>query len=1031
MPRAETVTILFTNVVDSTALLERAGDEQAQLIVKTHQRLLREAVDSHGGHEVKWMGDGLMVAFPSAVDALRCAIGIQQSSRRPSLGERVQVRVGLHVGEALRDEADYFGTTVVIAKRLCDSATAGQIIASDVVAGLVAGRREFGFYEVGPLSLKGITDPIGAYELRYEIDVRAMLARTPFIGRAAEWSALLRMFERARSGEGVVVALVGEAGIGKTRTAEEFCEHARAAGATVLWGRCYDGDSSPPYSPFSEAINQFAAVASADVLGAIAPDDVALLSQIAPTLGKRTENDRQRPDSDGDRHGLLRAAADLIAGIAARQPLVLVLDDLHWADRGTVAMLEVIARDIRHARVLILVTYRDVEVGEGHPLTAATAGIRREIGFERIQLAGLHEDAVEALIGVVADGGAPPQLARALASDTGGNPFFIREMLLHLVEEGALDGSSVTSPVEVPEGARDVISRRLTRLSAGCNRLLTTCAAFTACFSWEEIRSAHGEGDEATMDALDEALAARLFREDEGSSYEFAHALIRQSLYEQLSRPRRRALHERIGEALERVHGTRIDEHLSDLAHHFYEAASPNDGNTERAVQYCRRAADRAAAVAAFEDAVALIEKALRLSPEPSEQRARLLERCADLAYMSGIDWERGTSALEEALQIYETAGEHARIPHVHSRLGRALSSMHPRRDIPQATEHYRAAVEMLQRGPHDVAFGYAKLGVANAALFNVETRTGIEASGEALELAEHLGHEALWANAATLRGFHLVNSGRPREGIDTIERAWATADRIDHASAAFVSAWQGGHVLARLALEPLSAVAILERELAKPRVAQAALQQRMLKGMLIDARLLHDEVAVASVLDTETGGQSQSFLAVQAFENRLDEAATRASAWLDNARQGRNKWNGWMYQSHLATILSMQGDLDGANELLGEALDIVVQGGNAAGELLVLSMIVRLRAAQGRPSECNEHAARCREIAGGDTGWRGAAGHAQLASAIVAAAQGDEAGATDCFRTAVQTYSDFGAQHDRVEATRLAEEMLGPGAAT
>src|SRR6266571_30175 len=182
MTRAETVTILFTDLVSSTELLQRAGDEDAQRIFQAHHRLLRDVVGRHRGQEVKWLGDGLMVAFTSATEAMRCAVEMQQASRRPAAGERLHIRVGLHVGEALRDETDYFGTAVVIARRLCDSGDGGAIRASSLAAELVSDRGEFDFEDLGALTLKGISAPVRSCEIKYEHDPLAMLAETPFVG---------------------------------------------------------------------------------------------------------------------------------------------------------------------------------------------------------------------------------------------------------------------------------------------------------------------------------------------------------------------------------------------------------------------------------------------------------------------------------------------------------------------------------------------------------------------------------------------------------------------------------------------------------------------------------------------------------------------------------------------------------------------------------------------------------------------------------------------------------------------------------
>ena len=208
---AAPVTILYTDLVDSTKLLQRAGDEAAQRIFHAHHELLRDAVSVNGGHEVKWLGDGLMVAFPSAADAVRCAISMQQAARRPVAGERLEIRVGLNVGEPLREESDYFGTPVVVARELCDRAVGGQILCSSLVAGLLAGRQAFTFEERGELQAPGIAGAVITSEVRYSAhEPAALLGNPPFIGRDEELRTLERRLPEARAGHGALVLLAGE-----------------------------------------------------------------------------------------------------------------------------------------------------------------------------------------------------------------------------------------------------------------------------------------------------------------------------------------------------------------------------------------------------------------------------------------------------------------------------------------------------------------------------------------------------------------------------------------------------------------------------------------------------------------------------------------------------------------------------------------------------------------------------------------------------------------------------------------------------
>jgi class 3 adenylate cyclase len=373
--KAQTVTILFTDLVSSTELLQRAGDEQAQRIFKAHHRLLSEAVQAHGGHEVKWLGDGLMVAFDSAADAVRCAIAMQQASRRPAVGERLEIRAGLNVGEAFVDESDYFGTPVVVARRLCDRAGAGQIFASAVVTTLLSGRREFAFDDLGGLELKGIAAPVHTFELRYEVDLLALVADTPFVGRRTELDLLRAKLEEARQGKGNVVLLAGEPGIGKTRLSQELARHAEGAGATVLWGHCFEGDWTPPFAPFADLID---ALASSD--GAARGHDaidasVAALARFVPSLASAGPAKSEGVSQDEERFRFMSAVADVLAAEASQRPLVLMLEDLHWADAGTASLLRYVSRKLSADPVLIVGTYRDAEVAKDRRL--ATCGGRR------------------------------------------------------------------------------------------------------------------------------------------------------------------------------------------------------------------------------------------------------------------------------------------------------------------------------------------------------------------------------------------------------------------------------------------------------------------------------------------------------------------------------------------------------------------------------------------------------------------------------------------------------------------------------
>ena len=250
-----TVTLLFTDLVNSTEILTNAGDEAGQRLFQAHHKLISDAVTGSGGEELAWLGDGVLAAFSSSADAVRCAISVEQTARRPVAGARFDIRIGIHLGEVLRREGGYFGTPVVTARRLCDRAASGQILCSKLIAELLAARQTFSFRDLGQMDLKGLAAPTQVCEVLYERnDPTALLKRTPFVGRAAQLKLLSAKLEEACNGQGSIAMLCGEPGIGKTRTLEEFSDLAKQQGALTIRGACYDGEWQAPYGPFAEAI---------------------------------------------------------------------------------------------------------------------------------------------------------------------------------------------------------------------------------------------------------------------------------------------------------------------------------------------------------------------------------------------------------------------------------------------------------------------------------------------------------------------------------------------------------------------------------------------------------------------------------------------------------------------------------------------------------------------------------------------------------------------------------------------------------
>ncbi len=461
-----------------------------------------------------------------------------------------------------------------------------------------------------------------------------------FVGRREEMGQMKTALDGALSGRCALLMLVGEPGIGKTRLAQEFGVYAGLRGAQVITGHCYEGDVGVPYLPFVEAFREYTRGRPDDTvrgeLGQGAPEVATLVSEIR----QRFPDIPQSPPLEGDaeRHRLFQSVTEFLRNAAAANPIVLVLDDLHWADKPSLLLLQYLVRGLRSDRVLILGAYRDVELERTHPLAEVLSTLRREPVYHRVLLRGLPVDDIVALLGAVSEQETDEQteagrrlLAAALSRETEGNPFFVREVLSHLVEEGRLfrdengrwtaGGITDISELGIPEGVREVIGRRLSRLSDECNRILTVVSTITGGFTWDVLKAVSDVHEAKLLDLLDEALGAQLLQErkgDQAGIYDFTHALIRQTLYDELSTPRRVLMHRQIGEALERLYADNEDPHLAELAHHFFQAAP--GGDVDKAIGYARRAGDRATAQLAHEEAAeqyTLALQALDLRAQP------------------------------------------------------------------------------------------------------------------------------------------------------------------------------------------------------------------------------------------------------------------------------------------------------------------------------------------------------------------------------------------------------------------------------
>jgi class 3 adenylate cyclase len=461
-----------------------------------------------------------------------------------------------------------------------------------------------------------------AVELEAPGGVRALAAEWGrFVGRVEELAEVKAAFDAALGGRGGLVMVVGEPGIGKTRLVEELGAYATMRGAQVCWGHSYEGEVGLPYLPFVEAFRAYVRDREDDELRAELSTGAPEVATLVSELRQRFPDLPESPPLEGDaeRLRLFQGVSEFLHNAAVARPIVLVLDDLHWADKPTLLLLQYLARNLRRDRLLVVGTYRDVELDRTHPLADVVATLRREQLYRRVLLRGLPRDDVKSFIEIIGDQQTPDEFADVIHRETEGNPFFVAEILRHLADTGGIqrvEGRWVGTPESVaanlPEGVREVIGRRLDRLSDDCNRMLTIAAAMPGGFSIDIVARITGDDIDHMLDLLDEALAAQVVRErrDAPASYEFSHALIRQTLYGELNTPRRVRMHRQIADALEQQYAANDEPHLPELAYHWFQAAPA--GEAHRAVDYAVRAAERASRQAAHEETAKFFDLALQ-----------------------------------------------------------------------------------------------------------------------------------------------------------------------------------------------------------------------------------------------------------------------------------------------------------------------------------------------------------------------------------------------------------------------------------
>jgi tetratricopeptide (TPR) repeat protein len=762
----------------------------------------------------------------------------------------------------------------------------------------------------------------------------------------------------------------------------------------VLYAACQE-DALIAYQPFVEALRG----ATLDWTQVAQLSGAGELARMVPEIPAPPE--APAGDAELRRYLLFEAISSVLDLIAAGSPLALILDDLHWADRGTLHLLRHLTRASREAPVLVVGAFREAEARSSRPLAEVLADLRRDRSVRRVTLDGLEERDVGSLIAAQAGHAALPAVVGTVYEHTGGNPFFVEEVLRHLIETGVLverDGrwtSALTSDeIGVPDGVQEVLVRRLARLSDVCRSVLVAAAVLGREFAFDVLRETADAGEEALIDALEEARDAQLIVElDRGGdpAYGFTHALVRQTLYTGTSAPRRRRLHAQAAAAIERTSG---DRQVAALALHHRLAGSA--GDPAQAVAYSLEAGGQAAALFAWDDAAEHWDGAVAVMAREGghdRERAELLVALADLMVVVG-DLGRQIAYLDEALALYDALGDRGRAARVHSRLGMATSLMDSiyadHLDVNAAFRHFDTARATLETEPPGRALGHLEVGVATAYTYGLRIGPGLEAARRAMELAETVGDELLWSGAAEAYGWHALVAGRLGEGFAVLDQAFAIADRHRRPFLAFMAANIRGQFTWGIGA-PDEAQGHFERPLALPYTGDVAYRRQIADGIgrchatrgELDSARRHQPNA------TPTWITHSLQPVLDLWDGDLDAVDALAGRTLDTSRRTGNRWDEWAAQQLAARVRCLRGEPGAGLDMLERALAIVLDGGAPYFELWVRPDLARALAALGRVDDAREQLDRCRAITESGEDWRGRAGTVGFAEAVTLAHAG------------------------------------------
>jgi len=599
------------------------------------------------------------------------------------------------------------------------------------------------------------------------------------INRVEEMSLLREAVDRAVRGEGGLVFLYGEAGIGKTRLARELGAYARLRGMQVLYGRCpalFRMDGVPPYVLWSEVIKDYLQVCSPEqlykVIGYYPGEVCKLVPEVKQKLGTIPQSLPISPEHERDR--LFEAVSQFMTNISKESPLLVVLDDLQWTDQSSLLLLHYLARGVYREPLLLLGAYRDTDIDERHPLSPVLTELNRERLLQSAQLKRISFDDVSEMIKqILEQDDVPREFCELVYEKTRGNPFFVEEVIKSLKEEEVIYREEnkwkikEVSRIEFPKTVKSVVKKRISRLDDECQNVLTMASFVGKDFTFEALCGVTGIEENKLLEMMEKTLRTELIKEKiiRGEDvYSFADIIVRDVVHEEVSHLRHKRLHSVVGCALEKVYAKKIDEHLGELAYHFLEG-----GDKDKALDYFLKAGEKAQKVYAHDEAFSYLQHALDLLEEKEgnlEEKVRIIERLADIkGWIGKIDacmeyWNK-------ALTLWNQLGDKKNIARLHAKMASWIWQFTGSRDL--ATEHHRTALEMLEKEPESVELASLYEDISHM-LWRSGSAEAFSWAQKAFELAKRLGDPNVLAACYNDLGTLSLKSGELEKAAEYYE---------------------------------------------------------------------------------------------------------------------------------------------------------------------------------------------------------------------------------------------------------------------